>query len=772
MSEPPMPGSKKRRLQGACDICRSKKIRCDSARMPNNICSNCIAFSSQCTHSNKRMDSKQHSPTEDVPQAAPSYSSAQGQIEAILSPTTPYTPPKESSAILSILNLLATYARDLEREIAVLKEKKLDPAIDSSTTYNRPPTPNDSALTSVTDGYIVTGLTERLKGMKIDSGGNRFYGQSSDIMLVKTAIDLKDSGQYTQLADHLLAIKRPEYWDAHPWHEPAREDEDVYIFPEPDLMDSLLSLYWFHLHPFMPLLHRPTFEKSLLDGLHYRNSRFGATVLLVCSMASRYSDDPRVFSAHSEGTRHWELSAGWKWASQIKLVRQTYTSTPSLYDVQICCLAVIFLSTTGCPELSWVLLSLGIRLAQDVGAHRKRRYTGQNPAEEQLWTRTFWVLISIDILLSAAYGRPRATTSDDFDLDLPIECDDAYWETSDPADAFKQPAGVPSLMTYMIFYLKLLDILAFAHKTLYSLKRSKKRGAEADQWNQQVVAELDSAMNNWIDSLPDHLRWDPHREDFTFFQQSASLYAGYFHVRIQFHRLFLPSLHRSSPLAYSSLAVCANSSRSCAHIMDVQSSRGLLPLTHVQMALFDSSVILLLIIWSSKQTGMKIDASKELKDVHLCLNLLHGMERRWQSAGRLWDIIYAMLTTTGDVSGPVSLSRKRDRNSEGAGPSPETAVQEELLPIHSEDLSRLPQHFDFANSFASQGLAGYSQGLNEWSETLPGNPDSPANMLPSDFFTSGFDDSLFGQTPQWADASASASMPLTASWDSWIDMLR
>ncbi|KAJ7268782.1 hypothetical protein B0H12DRAFT_66950 [Mycena haematopus] len=45
MSDPaiPVPGSKKRRLQGACDICRSKKIKCDSAKMPNNICSNCIA---------------------------------------------------------------------------------------------------------------------------------------------------------------------------------------------------------------------------------------------------------------------------------------------------------------------------------------------------------------------------------------------------------------------------------------------------------------------------------------------------------------------------------------------------------------------------------------------------------------------------------------------------------------------------------------------------------------------------------------------------------
>ncbi|KAK0488587.1 hypothetical protein IW261DRAFT_358517 [Armillaria novae-zelandiae] len=42
--------SKQRRLQGACDICRSKKIRCDSAKMPGNKCSNCVAFGEECTH--------------------------------------------------------------------------------------------------------------------------------------------------------------------------------------------------------------------------------------------------------------------------------------------------------------------------------------------------------------------------------------------------------------------------------------------------------------------------------------------------------------------------------------------------------------------------------------------------------------------------------------------------------------------------------------------------------------------------------------------------
>ncbi|KAJ7497517.1 fungal-specific transcription factor domain-containing protein [Mycena latifolia] len=562
-------------------------------------------------------------------------------------------------------------------------------------------------------------------------------------------------------------------------------------------MASLMSLYFFHVHPFIPILHRPTFERSVAEGLHLRNSRFGATLLLVCSLASRYSNDPRV---QLEGT-NMEHSSGWKWMGQIRLIRQSYTTTPSLYDVQICCLAVIFLQGTGCPELCWILASIGIRLAQDVGAHRRRRYNGNKPAEDQLWTRAFWVLVCIDILLSASFGRPRATTADDFDLDLPIECDDIYWETSDPESAFKQPEGVPSTLAYMSCYIKLLDILGFAHRTLYTLKRSKKRGAEAEQWNQQVVAELDSAMNNWIDSLPDHLRWDPHRENFIFSQQSASLYASYYHVQIQIHRPFIPVPGRSSPLSYASLAVCANSARSCTHVMDVQSRRGILPLAHVKMALFDSAVILLLIIWSRKKTGIVIDASKEIRDVQAVLNIFRSFERRWQIAGRLWDTIYAMLSASDLLSSPVlnalpSLKRERDDTDAHSSPDaastnsseassiqprsiagshrcsrqemtsyPQVLPPDEprhFLPVHSAELGRLPeQQFEITNPFAPSDNVAF-QGFEGWPTSFEEGPHE--KVLPSDFFTSVLDNTIgtATDTPEWAYSAST-----DAKWPDW-----
>jgi hypothetical protein len=41
------------------------------------------------------------------------------------------------------------------------------------------------------------------------------------------------------------------------------------------------------------------------------------------------------------------------------------------------------------------------------------------------------------------------------DLDLPIDCDDDYWDLSDPNLAFHQPEGTPSRMSYFLHTIKL-----------------------------------------------------------------------------------------------------------------------------------------------------------------------------------------------------------------------------------------------------------------------------------------------------------------------------
>jgi hypothetical protein len=49
---------------------------------------------------------------------------------------------------------------------------------------------------------------------------------------------------------------------------------------------------------------------------------------------------------------------------------------------------------------------------------------------------------------------------------MPVECDDEYWITDDPEQAFKQPTGKPSTVAYFNNLLRLNQILAFALRTI------------------------------------------------------------------------------------------------------------------------------------------------------------------------------------------------------------------------------------------------------------------------------------------------------------------
>jgi hypothetical protein len=109
------------------------------------------------------------------------------------------------------------------------------------------------------------------------------------------------------------------------------EEYWVYIYPDADLMPSLIDAYFLHFNIFLPLLHRPTFEKSVAEGLHFSDSMFGATLLLVCAHGSRYSEDPRVLAEGSDCPR----SAGWKWFEQVNVFRKTLYKRTTLYELQM-----------------------------------------------------------------------------------------------------------------------------------------------------------------------------------------------------------------------------------------------------------------------------------------------------------------------------------------------------------------------------------------------------------------------------------------------------
>ncbi|TFK66545.1 hypothetical protein BDN72DRAFT_823317 [Pluteus cervinus] len=740
---------RKKRVPGACDVCRRRKSGCNSAEMPDNKCSNCIQFGHECTH------------REVVKHSTP----AKGYVEAL--------------------------EQKLEKMEKLLN--KLLPGIDLNQDTDVPPmTLPRNDLDAI----------QHFSKLQINPPQNRFFGRSSTFHLIQTALDIKgeDLGSPGEITKRLLGPRRPIIWGGPSRFRTIsleRPTPPPFTFPEPDLLKSLVDLYFGELSIFFPLLHRPTFESSVAEDLHLKDHEFGAVVLLVCALGAKLSDDPRVFSdismldgqgmSNEEKARALLASCGWKWYEQVDLMRANLAKRPTLYELQAYALSVLFCHSSEEPDGAWTQMGIAMRMAQDVGAHRKCT-KHESKAQDELWRRAFWVIASHDRTASAFAGKPLCLHAEDIDVEFPTECDDEYWDHVDPKQRFKQPAGKPSTMAFFTCYLNLSDILAWAMRAIYSVSKPHLYRfatlASLGYSEQQSLSDLDSAMNSWMGALPEHLRWNPNEENSVFLAQSATLHAMYYQLQIFIHRPFIPSPRNSTPSIYPSLAICTNAARSCCHVLETQSKRDLqsYKLSLLAMPTFTAAVVLLLNIWNGKRSGVNVYPRRDYEDVQKCLDMLKRCEIRKPIAGRLWEIL-KVLSSVGDpghefsarspvMKGPEPESRPQESSpassdispkpsplqaagspnsfvssSSSAPPEPPpaalptatTSAQPQpnfMLPFFTNELGRLPLfgQFSFLDTPASNGLSQFVAGNNEGlssSSSSWGSPSPPGFAAPT-----------------------------------------
>ncbi|KAJ7045760.1 fungal-specific transcription factor domain-containing protein [Mycena alexandri] len=688
---------KRRRLQRSCDTCRRRKIRCDSANMPNGRCTSCIQFSAQCTHTEptrKRGPKNRH--VEELKQQL-------AVLEAKLSTTPTNGAGVGQAPTISVIQ----YAT---------------PPNDASTS---PPSLPEEDLSH-------DELAERFRQFSISAMKHRFFGSSSGFMLVKNAIAVKEEYLGRPI---VTTFRRSEFWNMRPWENKPEDEQPGYIFPDQDLLTSLIDLYFLRVASTLPLLHRPTFERLVGEGLHLTDPRFGATVLAVLAVASRYSDDPRVFVPGFNST----LSSGWTFFNQIQVVKKSLFDEPSIHEVQTYCLITLFTLGTSSPQASWLYLGLGIRFIQERGEHRRKRDGHKFSPEDELWKRAFWCLLSIDRTVCSFLGRSSAIHVEDYDVELPLEVDDEYWEHPDPKMAFKQPAGKPSVLTYFVCHIRLCEILGSTLRRLYASNKSRVlMGLVGPEWEQRAVSELDSAMNEFLGSLPDHLRWDPNRTGI-FFDQSAVLHAMYYQLQITIHR---PYIHKPSILAFPSLAICTSAARSVIHVSDVWLNRmQTIGPPIIQTGTFISGVVLLLNLYGVKRAGLPIDVGKELAHVSTAMRILKFHEARWQTAGRLWELLQELQSWDGPPPAKYNKDPKPpavptpDRHPADMCPLARKALEEvDEASMFTQEPVNAPEptpEFQFghvADELSSQPDTTSRPAMNLWADMFPSNSNNTSQM--------------------------------------------
>ncbi|KAF8994389.1 fungal-specific transcription factor domain-containing protein [Cyathus striatus] len=638
---------KKRKITRACDVCRHRKIRCDERAPLHGKCSYCVAQDLDCTYT-----------TQPKKRGRPKgYADVLERRIQLLERLVKKLCPNQTMLHSFIYPLDPEYATQLTN---IPASTTLTTTESSANTIHISMTPESSEKEP---SHSVLKLIHKIASLSLgsqddpfrddDDGdghineNNRFFGKSSGAMLVRTLISLKGGClENAPVTCRIVQNGRLVSWKRLAWEKDCYYPRiNKHSLPPPDLIAKLTCAYFEHVNLFYPLLHRPTFERAIDNGLHLRDEGFESVLLLVCAVGSQYTEqlDSRTLSEGKDS----QFSAGWKWFKQVRVFKQYLFDPPTLYDLQAICLATVFLSGCYAPQAVWILTGFGIRLAQDVGAHRRRVPLERLTVGDELWKRAFWVLVALDRMISMGIGRPCAILDDHFDVDMPVECDDEYWEHPDPTQRFRQPKDILSTVTAFNQHLRLYKIVAFAMSTIYSIK-TKFWELILQEWEQHILAELDSALNNWMSMLPDYLRWDPDKSDDRFFRLSGSLITTFHYVQTVIHRPYSAFKSQPTPLStLPSLAICRIAARSCSIVLEQQMKRTIVVYPYMQIYAFKMGLVLLLNIWGSKRSGVSSDPSY-MAQVENCMNVLTKAGGRWRCAGILVDILNG-LTTTGQV---------------------------------------------------------------------------------------------------------------------------
>ncbi|KZV68284.1 hypothetical protein PENSPDRAFT_610193 [Peniophora sp. CONT] len=673
-----VPG-KKRRLRAnlACDMCRKRKSACDGKEANSGKCLNCTDHGWACTFI--KTPSKKYAPGY-VEALETKVKKLQSLIHRML-PGQDFT--QEVGFELTHENWMlpgVCGAPEPEHPSAfVIGHTSVTPDAAASNTLSMVSLDRGNVSTPMPDDQHSSDddrrdLTVKLHPLRGDSHWDpreydlaSYLGKASPTGLFKTAFEMRRELVPDDISS---AIRHTKFWKRPAWLDRFMHDVPFkpLNFPDHDLMDELIGRYFSDINILMPVLHRPTFEEGMRSSLHLRDRMFGSLVLLVCALGSRFSDDPRVLVA---GDNTW-LSAGWKWFTQTRAFDDATLVTPSsqLHLLQVMCLATLYASHVSQTH-AWMYTGAGIRFALDLGAHKRRAYNTKPTLEDEMYKRAFWAFIYLDRTMSSTMGRPSGIQEEDFDLEMPRCCDDEYLTHEDPELTAMQPSDKPSLLSYFIWTLKLTQIQGLALRTLYASTKAKAHyNFQGETWLTATVAHFDSLLNNWVDSVPEHLRWDPTRADDTFFSQSAHLYIQYYTTQIMVHRPFI-SADLRTPIPFPSLAICMNAARSLTRLTEALYKKNRDQFSILTWTAVNAGVVTLIALGHSRLGHVKLDHTLAMANVESLLFILRAREDRWRWAGRQADVLES-LKAIGEVpaeGAQTAVKLKRPSGEDGPAAS-------------------------------------------------------------------------------------------------------
>ncbi|KAJ7158990.1 hypothetical protein C8R43DRAFT_1124626 [Mycena crocata] len=378
------------------------------------------------------------------------------------------------------------------------------------------------------------------------------------------------------------------------------------------LMESLQSLS-LDSHEFQGKSSHAMLIKAAVDlkGLPPRTERMPPPSLtptrcIICALGPRYPDDSRVEPIDG-------APAGSNWFDQVQLCPPT-NGSPFNFST-----AFLGLPLAGHPwdsvsdwRKTWGRIDcVPCLLLQNMNWRSARIGVSALIIPSDSSYLPARILGLFDTHLSSFLGRPVAIQPHDFDLALPVCCDDEYGNENPLNAGFHEPLKYTSLVNYFTCQLMLNDIVCWVLKTLYAHNRSERIfKLLTDNWQEKLVTELDAALNRCFDSCGGI----PHG-------RTTSGYDG--------------AISQSENLPHM---ICNNAARSCISVAEAQQSRRPNnPFLFGHTAMFTACVILALDMLGISRSRAEHDA--DVADVQRCMRVPRTYEPHWPSASALRETL-------------------------------------------------------------------------------------------------------------------------------------
>ncbi|KAF8321779.1 hypothetical protein DL93DRAFT_2163363 [Clavulina sp. PMI_390] len=486
--------------QRACDSCRKRKIQCRPSGGDNSRCKACVNSKSTCTYvaANKRSE--------------PTFAYAkqlEDRIESLDSLLIKYiTAEKERGrlqgppATATIKAPVKSDNRMFNEDIQVLAHRPYRSTNCEEVQPSRPrPEFEDYAWSST----------------------GRHFGDSSWISLVSLAYDVRDDAS----TDASLPPRPPIRFkdeSEYDWESETSFEDNYSVFarlPDNVELQKLLDLYFRHVAPFFPILHKPTLEVQCSDLLHRRDVSQARLLLMVCAVASMY--DPEAIPASSPNP------PGWQYISTMRHKPNQFNISGSarLVEAQIIALQVLYHYETKAMHTSWIVLGSGIRLSQEIGVQQHAFATKMGPLEAEMWKRVTWFFVYMDRSLCNILGQAELLPAEYMDLDLPE----------------------PTLMETNNEEAKTIDYfraqLQLSMPVSFTLRLQRSRRALHKIWGfaskEAVVEKTDAKLEDWFASLPPELKWSPETDSVVALERAAELDTTLCYARLVTHDPLKPA---------------------------------------------------------------------------------------------------------------------------------------------------------------------------------------------------------------------------------------